>query len=155
MGGKEAKYKVVLGYGTCGIAAGATAVKEALEAAEGSYSMDLDIAGCMGLCFREPIVEVFDKATGCSVTYGDLTAKKVPQLLEEHIGKGQVIEDWVVRKSEDGSCGEGDFIEHQHRIVLRDCGKLNPESIDEYIEIGGYEAARKAFTSMTPRRCHR
>jgi NADH-quinone oxidoreductase subunit F len=150
MGGNGAKYKLVLGYGTCGIAAGADEVKEALEASAGPFDVDLDIAGCMGFCFREPIVEVIDRASGCSVTYGDLTAKKVPQLLEEHIGKGQVIEDWVVRKSDDTTCGEGDFIANQHRIVLRHCGLLNPESIEEYKEQGGYEAARKALATMTP-----
>ena len=150
MGGNGAKYKLVLGYGTCGIAAGADEVKEALEASSGPFDVDLDIAGCMGFCFREPIVEVIDRTTGCSVTYGDLTAKKVPQLLEEHVGKGQVIEDWVVRKSDDTTCGEGDFIANQHRIVLRHCGLLNPESIEEYKEQGGYQAARKALTTMTP-----
>jgi NADH-quinone oxidoreductase subunit F len=144
-------YKVVLGYGTCGIAAGATAVKEALEqeVESGGYDVDLDIAGCMGLCFKEPVVEIFDR-DGCSVVYGDITAKKVPQLLEEHVGKGQVIEDWVVKKSEDPNACDGDFLANQLRVVLRNCGKINPESIEEYIEIGGYEAARKALTSMTP-----
>jgi NADH-quinone oxidoreductase subunit F len=149
-GVKESRYKLVLGYGTCGIAAGAGAVKEALEREAGSFDVELDIAGCMGFCFREPIVEVIDRSTGCSVTYGDLDAKKVARLLEEHVGQGQVIEDWVVRKSDDAACGEGDFIANQKRVVLRHCGLLNPESIEEYIEQGGYGAARKALTSMTP-----
>ncbi len=149
--GNGHRYKVVLGYGTCGIAAGATAVKDALEeeVKKGSYDVDLDIAGCMGLCFIEPVVEIFDRQGG-SVVYGDITAKKVPQLLEEHVGKGQVIEDWVVKKSEDPEACEGDFLANQLRVVLRNCGKINPESIEEYIQIGGYEAAKKALTSMTP-----
>ncbi len=149
--GNGHKYKVVLGYGTCGIAAGATAVKDALEEAVkgGGYDVDLDIAGCMGLCFKEPVVEIFDRDGG-SVIYGDITAKKVPQLLDEHVVKGQVIEDWVVKRSEDPNACEGDFLENQLRVVLRNCGKINPESIDEYIEIGGYEGAKKALTSMTP-----
>jgi len=151
MGENGHKYKLVLGYGTCGIAAGATAVKDALEDAVkgGDYDVDLDFAGCMGYCFKEPVIEIFDREGG-SVIYGDMTAKKVPQLLDEHVGKGQVVEDWVIKQSDDPSAHEGDFLEHQHRIVLRNCGKINPESIDEYIEIGGYEAARKALTSMTP-----
>jgi len=145
------KYKLVLGYGTCGIAAGATAVKDALEDAVkgGDYDVDLDFAGCMGYCFKEPVIEIFDSAGG-SVIYGDMTAKKVPQLLDEHVAKGQVIEDWVIKDSDDPTAHEGDFLENQHRIVLRNCGKINPESIDEYIEIGGYEAARRALTGMTP-----
>ncbi|HEY5494623.1 MAG TPA: hypothetical protein VIK15_08505, partial [Candidatus Anoxymicrobiaceae bacterium] len=151
MGENKHKYKLVLGYGTCGIAAGATAVKDALEDAVkgGDYDVDLDFAGCMGYCFKEPVIEIFDREGG-SVIYGDMTAKKVPQLLDEHVGKGQVVEDWVIKQSDDPSAHEGDFLEHQHRIVLRNCGKINPENIDEYIEIGGYEAARKALTSMTP-----
>ncbi len=150
-GNGDHRYKVVLGYGTCGIAAGATAVKEAIEKAveTGDYDAEFDIAGCAGLCFIEPVVEIFDREGG-SVVYGDITPKKVPQLLDEHIGKGQIIEDWVVRKSEDPEAGEGDFLANQLRVVLRNCGKINPESIEEYIAIGGYEAARKALTSMTP-----
>ncbi|NPV58217.1 MAG: NADH-quinone oxidoreductase subunit NuoF [Actinobacteria bacterium] len=144
------KAKLVLGYGTCGIAAGANAVKEALESelASGKYPAFLDIAGCMGFCFREPIVEV-TTPDGRSVVYGDLTPKRVPQLLQA-LAAGEVIEDWVVRRSDDPAAGEGDFLANQHRIVLRNCGNINPESIQEYIGAGGYEAARKALTSMTP-----
>ena len=142
--------KLVLGYGTCGIAAGATAVKEALEGelAGGKYDMELDIAGCMGFCFREPIVEVFYPG-GEAVVYGDLTAKRVVQLLEA-VASGEVIEDWVVRRSGDPTAGEGDFLANQHRIVLRNCGNIDPENIEEYIAKGGYEAARKALTTMSP-----
>ncbi len=144
------KTKLVLGYGTCGIAAGANAVKEALESelATGKHEAYLDIAGCMGFCFREPIVEV-TYPDGRSVIYGDLTPKRVPQLLEA-VTSGKIVEDWVVRRSDDPSAGEGDFLANQHRIVLRNCGNINPESIEEYMAIGGYEAARKALTSMTP-----
>ncbi|MDD3718025.1 MAG: NADH-quinone oxidoreductase subunit NuoF [Actinomycetota bacterium] len=146
----DGKTKLVLGYGTCGIAAGAAAVKEALESelATGKYDAYLDIAGCMGFCFREPIVEV-TQADGKSVVYGDLTAKRVPQLLEA-LAAGEVIEDWVVRRSDDPDAGEGDFLSNQHRIVLRNCGNINPESIEEYIATGGYDAARKVLNSMTP-----
>jgi NADH-quinone oxidoreductase subunit F len=144
------KTRLVLGYGTCGIAAGAGVVKEALEKelATGKYDACLDIAGCMGACFREPIVEV-KKPDGSSVAYGDLTPKRVPQLLEA-VASGEVIEDWVVRRSDDKDAGEGDFFANQHRIVLRNCGNINPESIEEYIAVGGYDAARKALTSMPP-----
>jgi len=145
------KTKLVLGYGTCGIAAGADAVKEALEEelATGKYPAVLDIAGCMGFCYREPIVE-FVEPDGSSVVYGELTPKKVPQLLETHFVQGKIAEDMVVRRSDDPLFGEGDFIVNQHRIVLRHCGNLNPESIEEYIAAGGYEAARKALGGMTP-----
>jgi len=144
------KTKLVLGYGTCGIAAGATAVKDALESelATGKYDAYLDIAGCMGFCFREPVVEVTGP-DGRSIIYGDLTPKRVSQLLEAVAG-GEVIEDWVVRRSDDPDAGEGDFLSNQHRIVLRNCGNINPESIEEYISAGGYDAARKALTSMAP-----
>ena len=144
------KTKLVLGYGTCGIAAGAAAVKEALEneLATGEHDAYLDIAGCMGVCFREPVVEVTGP-DGLAIVYGDLTAKRVPQLLEA-VAAGEVIEDWVVLRSDDSEAAEGDFLSNQHRIVLRNCGNINPESIEEYISTGGYEAARKALTSMSP-----
>lgn len=151
MGEKAAKYKIVLGYGTCGIAAGAAAVKTALEehASSKSFDIDLDIAGCVGMCFREPIVDVIQK-DGLRVSYGDMTADRIERLLEEHIEGGNLINEWIISKSDDSKAGEGEFLENQHRIVLRNCGVINPESIDEYIENGGYEAAKKALTSMTP-----
>ncbi|OFW56141.1 MAG: NADH dehydrogenase [Candidatus Solincola sediminis] len=150
MGG-NGKTKLVLGYGTCGIAAGANAVRDALEQelATGKYDAELDIAGCMGFCFREPVVEFVDN-DGRKVLYGDLTAKNVPKVLEAHLLRGEIMEDLVVRRSDDSTAGEGDFIANQHRVVLRNCGNINPESIDEYMAIGGYEAARKAVTMMTP-----
>jgi NADH-quinone oxidoreductase subunit F len=145
------KTKLVLGYGTCGIAAGANAVRDALEQEleTGKYDAELDFAGCMGFCFREPVVEVVDP-DGRKILYGDLTAKNVGKVLEAHLLNGEVLEDMVVRRSDDSAAGEGDFLANQHRVVLRNCGNINPESIDEYIEIGGYEAARKAVTMMTP-----
>ena len=90
------KTKLVLGYGTCGIAAGATAVKEALEEelATGKYPAVLDIAGCMGFCYREPIVE-FVEADGSSVIYGDLTPEKIPELLETHLLQKKIVEEKV------------------------------------------------------------
>ncbi|MBN1289132.1 MAG: NADH-quinone oxidoreductase subunit NuoF [Actinobacteria bacterium] len=144
------RYKLILGYGTCGIAAGATPVKEALENAAGSgeFSIDVDIAGCMGYCFREPVIEMID-SKGNSFLYGDMTAEKVERLLSEHVIGGNAIDEWLVKKSEDPDFGEGDFLKNQHRIVLRNCGKLNPESIEEYMETGGYEAARTALAGMS------
>jgi len=149
--GSNGKLKMVLGYGTCGIAAGANAVRDALEAekARTGADVDLDIAGCMGFCFREPVVEVF-ASDGSSVIYGDMDAKKVARVFEEHVVGGRIVEDLVISRSEDPTFGEGDFLANQHRIVLRHCGKLNPESIEEYMEIGGYEAGRKAVAAMTP-----
>ncbi|MBN2168633.1 MAG: NADH-quinone oxidoreductase subunit NuoF [Actinobacteria bacterium] len=143
-------FKLILGYGTCGIAAGATPVKEALQEAadSGKYKIDFDIAGCMGYCFREPVIEMID-TNGNSFLYGDMTSEKVERLLNEHVAGGTVIEEWIVKKSDDEDFGEGDFLKNQHRIVLRNCGKLNPESIDEYMAVGGYEAARKALATMT------
>ena len=143
--------KLVLGYGTCGIAAGANAVKETLERelATGKYQAELDIAGCMGFCFREPVVEVVDP-DGRKVIYGDLNPKRVSQVLESHLINGEILEDLVVRRTDKPDVGEGDFLANQHRVVLRNCGNINPESIEEYIAIGGYEAARKALREMTP-----
>jgi NADH-quinone oxidoreductase subunit F len=145
------KTKLVLGYGTCGIAAGANDVREALEKelATGKFNAELDIAGCMGFCFREPIVE-FAEPDGRSIVYGDLTAKVIPELLEAYFDRNEIIDKWVVKRSNDKAVGDGDFVSHQHRIVLRNCGEINPESIEEYMALGGYDAARKALMTMTP-----
>ena len=97
------------------------------------------------MCFREPLVEIRDGDR--RTIYGDVDGKRAKEIYERHIVGGEEISEYMVYKEEGGcACGgdEQPFLEGQERIVLRNCGLINPESLEEYEARGGYEATRKA-----------
>ncbi len=136
------KIKVVVGLGSCGIAAGGNKVYQKiaeLKEAE-NIQFDLDKTSCVGMCFREPLVEVIDE-TG-SYLYGDIDEKKAVEIVNQHIQNSSPVKEYIVKsdlfKTEDES-----FFEGQVKIALRDCGFINPERIEEYEEREGYAALKK------------
>ena len=135
--------KAIVGEGSCGLAAGAGKVYAALEARNtGKYEMG--VTGCIGMCFLEPIVDIYDgkelKQRLVRVSEGD--AEDIAAAMES--GDFSGVERLFI-KDEDA-----DFLNQQTRIALRHCGIIDPTSIDAYIEEGGYEAIRKVLTTMTP-----
>ncbi len=100
-GGKD--YRVVVGMATCGIAAGARPVLNRLveETAAKNYDCVVTQTGCIGMCVYEPIVEVYGK-DGSHTTYVHMTPEKAVKVLEEHIGKGQVVEEYTVDSVRNG-----------------------------------------------------
>jgi NADH-quinone oxidoreductase subunit F len=142
--------KILVGLGTCGIAAGAEKTYEALAArqATGDLHFDLEKTGCIGMCYREPLVEIRGD-DGSRVQYGNLTANKVAKLVEDHIVQGKQIEDWVVW-ADDGRGSERAYFSHQTRIVLRNSGKINPESLDDYLAADGYAALKQVLEQNDP-----
>ncbi len=135
--------KIVIGQGSCGIAAGAqkvfSVIEEKLKAANSACA--LNITGCIGMCYLEPIVEVHcdngDKYTFVNVDEASAAA------IADKLLDGGIPSDGVI-SSEDAA-----VLSRQERIALRNCGNINPESIDEYIATGGYEAIRKCVSAMT------
>jgi NADH-quinone oxidoreductase subunit F len=144
------KDRVVVGLATCGIAAGGVSVKEELarEIKKRKLKVELAETGCIGYCFAEVLVEV-EKAGMPKITYGDITTKDVPDLVETHLVGGKVLKDKVLLV-EGRKTPEADFLKRQKRIVLRNCGISDPESIDDYMKGGGYEGLKKALKQMTP-----
>ncbi|NMB76655.1 MAG: NADH-quinone oxidoreductase subunit NuoF [Myxococcales bacterium] len=143
------KIRISVGLGACGIAAGAQKTLSALEEAIAARALDVDlsITGCMGMCYREPLVEV--RAPGKpGVVYMEILPERVPRLLDEAVAKGQLIQEWVAT-GDDGGGSEQAFLARQKRIVLRNCGHINPEEIDEYLAAGGYQALRKVLSGMS------
>ncbi len=130
--------RFLLGYGSCGIASGANDVLEALNEAFSGTDFTVEKVGCNGLCFAEPIVEVITDS-GESILYGRLNKESTVSFAEA-VKKGELPQE--NRLSED----ELKFLQGQKRIVLSGCGKIDPESIDSYIENGGYSALKKALT---------
>ena len=140
---------ITVGLGSCGIAAGGEHVVAAIEAKllELSATAQIKSTGCCGMCHREVIVEVSTPDTG-SCFYGDIDAQKAQRIVEDHIKNGNPIEEWLI--SPPGKdIEESPYFAKQKRIVLRNCGRINPENIDHYIENGGFKAIDKALTSMS------
>ena len=135
--------KIVVGEGSCGIAAGAAKVYSAIEGLIGSTASTLTVTGCIGMCFLEPIVDIYDN--------GELKKRLVkvqPEDAEKIIAYANGDESAVndIEISEDDKL----FLEKQTRIALRHCGIINPEIIDEYTAEDGYKALEKVLKTMTP-----
>jgi len=142
--------RILVGLGTCGIAAGAETTYQALAErnALASGAWTLGKTGCAGACYREPIVEI-QHDDGRRYQYGGVTAEKVGKLLDEHVTSGRPVGEWLIW-SEDGTGSERDYYGNQKRIVLRNCGRIDPESIDDYLAVGGYQAIGKVLEENNP-----
>jgi len=92
---------ITVGMGTCGIAAGARETMRAIieELAKREIEAHVTTVGCIGMCIHEPLVDI-EQAGQPRVTYGSLTAEKVPELIEKHLVQGQVVTQWVVGRLE-------------------------------------------------------
>ena len=97
--------KIIVGMGTCGIAAGARETMRAILEELNKRHIDAHVTtvGCIGMCAFEPLVDV-EQAGGSRITYGNIHPDKVPRLVEEHLIQGRVIEDWVVARMPPIAC---------------------------------------------------
>ncbi|MBE6992011.1 MAG: NADH-quinone oxidoreductase subunit NuoF [Ruminococcaceae bacterium] len=106
--------------------------------------------GCHGLCAKGPIVVVYPEGA----FYTHVTVEDVEEIVTEHILKGRIVKRLLFNDHPDEAAAqalnETDFFKKQYRIVLRNCGVINPEDIDEYIGVDGYAALGKVLTEMTP-----
>ena len=106
--------------------------------------------GCFGLCALGPIMIVYPE--GCF--YSRVQEEDIPEIVSEHLLKGRIVTrllyDETVGKDEIKALGETDFYKKQVRVALRNCGVINPESLDEYIAMDGYQALAKCLTEYTP-----
>ena len=106
--------------------------------------------GCFGLCSQGPIVMVFPEGA----CYSKVTEADVPEIVNEHLVKGRIVTRLLHMEGDEGetatSLSETQFYKHQLRIALRNCGVINPESIDEYLGVDGYTALERILTEQTP-----
>lgn len=135
--------KIVVGEGSCGIAAGAEKVRQALLKQD-LNGAKLTIAGCIGMCYLEPIVDIYEDNQEVKrlvrVTEND--AEKISKYAKT--GNESIISSLLV------SDEDKEFLNKQTRIALRRCGIINPDEIDDFIDADGYTAIKKVLTSMTP-----
>ena len=148
--------RVVVGMATCGISAGAKTVLEKLleeKAARGLADVQIVPTGCVGMCTHEPIVEVFQPGKD-KVTYIHMDPDRVSKVVSEHLIKGNPVLEYTLGEGENGKLNNLEdlqFYRKQKRVVLQNCGLINPEDINDYIAIDGYQALAKAVTKMTPK----
>lgn len=133
--------KIVVGQGNCGIAAGAKKVYDALSAA--SAEISLDITGCIGMCFLEPIVDIYDDKKLVRRLI-NVQTKDAGTIVEAVNTNNLSLLDEITITDDDKL-----FLDNQTRIALHNCGIIDPTNIDDYIEVGGYNALKKAL-SMSP-----
>jgi NADH:ubiquinone oxidoreductase subunit F (NADH-binding)/(2Fe-2S) ferredoxin len=146
-------YNVKVCAGTACLFAGSMAVYDAfvqeVQTAGLGDRVEVSIIGCHGLCSMSPVVVLSD-----DTLYGHLKPKDVAKVVEDHLKNGQPVERFLYKDEQTGErvrdWHDIGFYKAQTRIALRDVGVINPESIDAYIAVGGYEAARKALTEKTP-----
>lgn len=148
---------IFIGMGTCGLANGAQKVYDAFVTIlkEKNIEAQLISTGCVGYCAKEVIVDV--KLPGKPrVTYCKVVPEDVPVIIETTIQQGQIVTDKVLAVYEENGwqnvtrIDKIPFFCKQKKIVLENCGVIDPESIDQYISNGGYRAVVKALTKMTP-----
>ena len=107
--------------------------------------------GCFGLCALGPVMIVYPEGT----FYCEVKLEDVPEIVEEHLLKGRPVDRLVHKDEKDGekiakALGETNFYKKQIRVALRNCGVIDPEDINEYIAMDGYQALGKCLTEYTP-----
>lgn len=148
-----------VGAGTCGCGAGANKTLAALRnhLAEKKIAMEVLEVGCIGLCSEEPIVDI-QLPGKARVYFRQVTGDKVGQLVDgvlagrlpSNMILGQMSSPLAERWPDVPELSETPFFSRQTRLVLRNCGLLNPHSLEEYIARGGYAGLVKALKTMTP-----
>jgi NADH-quinone oxidoreductase subunit F len=152
----SSKPRILIGMGTCGIAAGAEDILKALdkELVKANIQAHIVQVGCIGLCYAEPLIEIA-KPGMPSVFYGNLTPELIPEIVGDYLVGGNPRPDLAL-----GTRGEGTVegiprffdlpvMKPQVRIILRNCGSIDPTNIRHYIANGGYEGLNKAL-NMKP-----
>lgn len=139
--------KIKVGLGTCGISAGGQLVFN--KAAELIENLKLDVelseTGCNGMCYEEVLLEIEDEND--SYLYSKVNIAKVNRIINEHIINNQPVNEWLIKSKEYSK--EDSFIKKQKKIVLRNCGLINPLSIGEYIEKKGYDAIQYVLNNYS------
>jgi NADP-reducing hydrogenase subunit HndC len=137
---KQPKMWIRVGMSTCGLAAGAAEAFDTMKALIEEKGLDVAISktGCNGLCYAEPIVEVFTPQSG-SVIYRNVNKDIARSIIEQHICEKKIFQSARYEAKDD----------KQIRVVLRNCGIIDPEHIDDYIALDGYQGLKSILFNGT------
>lgn len=155
----EKRIKVVVGLGTCGIAAGGEKVFKALDKyiKQNELQVDMMSTACIGMCYAEPIMEVH-LPDGPRIIYGNMKPETAVEVLKNHIYEGKTNAGYAIAQEAGGNrvvesipeLKDIPFYSKQVKTVLGRCGVIDPERIEHYIALNGYEALEKALATMSP-----
>ncbi len=148
--------RILIGAATCGRAAGALAVLEAIETklAENNIEAIIIQVGCIGPCYLEPIVNII-KPSRPHIYYGNLDAELVSQIIQDYLINDDPRPDLALGTAGNGSIKDMSrffdlpMLKPQVRVALRNCGLIDPENINHYIANGGYSGIVQAL-GMAP-----
>ncbi len=150
---KTYERQILVSMGTCGIAAGTTPVLEAIEREVKAKNLQdkvgIVLTGCMGLCHSEPSIEVVECDTGASSFFGNVKPENAEAIVLKGVkvaGVDKIQSTWCFPEDEEYT--EGTL---QAKLVLRNCGKIDPEKLDDYVRRDGYSALSKVLSSMKPK----
>jgi (2Fe-2S) ferredoxin len=147
------KRTIFVCHGTGCISSGSDAVYEALReeiAGQGITDVEVDFTGCHGFCEQGPNVVVEPEG----IFYTHVQAEDAPEIVGSHLREGKPVQRLFYHEPLSGKAiprySEMNFYNKQQRVILRNCGHINPEKIDHYIAANGYRALKKALLQMTP-----
>ncbi len=163
----EPERKIIIGYGTCGISAGADQVYKKVKETIQNQNIDVDLSrvGCIGLCYQEPLMDIQIQGKP-RVIYNKVTEEKIPQIIDKHLIDGDPVKDLALAQIDEEpsaldldfpevssyesipSFGELDFIKEQKKVAMRNCGIIDPSSLEEYVSRGGYYSAFSVLNDM-------
>ncbi|MGD0795251.1 MAG: NADH-quinone oxidoreductase subunit NuoF [Dehalococcoidales bacterium] len=146
------KPRIFIGTGTCGMAAGAEEILATLRKELESNGLKADIVqvGCIGFCYAEPLIEII-KPGKPGIFYGNLTPSKVSEIVRDYLAGENPRPDLALvcrdNTGVDGIIGFADFpvLKPQARLVLRNCGNIDPEDINHYVANDGYSGLARAL----------
>jgi NADH:ubiquinone oxidoreductase subunit F (NADH-binding)/Pyruvate/2-oxoacid:ferredoxin oxidoreductase delta subunit len=146
--------RILIGAGTCGIAAGAGQVWAAAELALeqlGLQGVPVVGVGCIGYCQEEPLLDL--ELDGRRFTYRRVKPDQVKRIIEQHLVGGNPVDEWLLGEAVDGPCPYPSlpFYARQQRVATRNCGFIDPSSLAEYEARGGYQALRKVLAGGDPK----
>jgi len=166
------RLKILVGSASCGVAMGARAVEAAARQAVSELGLDAAVCrtGCIGFCSQEPLLDLV-LPSGPRVSYGKMTAQKTRTLLEGYAKSKDLKPEWALGRfssEEHVSTGEShpygvlsdvaqvpewsqmDFYRRQKKVILRNCGSVDPNALAETVARGTYRGAVYALTHMKP-----
>ncbi len=143
---EQKRKSIVVGMSTCNIASGSQEVYDFCQNEIEIRGLDVGLGstGCLGMCYSEPQVQVID-ADGSRHLYEGVQPARMRQILEQHVVGNQPCQKWLAQS------GKGEahaFRSKQRRIVLANCGHIDPESIDDYLAAEGYQSLRQVLQKM-------
>jgi NADH:ubiquinone oxidoreductase subunit F (NADH-binding)/(2Fe-2S) ferredoxin len=167
------RLKILVGSASCGVAVGARVVEAAVVRAVKELKLDAVVArtGCIGFCSREPLLDLM-LPNGPRISYSSMTPERTRDLLSSYASGGNLHPEWALGRFEsEEHVSTGDvhkypsppkgfdtvpewsaleFYRRQKKVILRNCGSIDPMSIEETIARGTYRGAIQALTGMTP-----